>query len=109
MKNSAVALDIALNALGNVRLQGTLRVRDVNKLRDVIETYPGSPATSFDMTGVTDVDDGAAQALKAALDGIGGGTGPGFSIRVCAGKLADALRSAGFGGAGRYHLSVREC
>jgi hypothetical protein len=78
MKNSAVVLDIALNALGNVRLQGTLRVRDVNKLRDVIETDPGSPATSF-------------------------------SIRVCAGKVADALKSAGFGGAGRYHLSVREC
>jgi hypothetical protein len=109
MKNSAVALDISLNALGNVRLQGTLRVRDLNKLRDVIETYPGSPATSFDMTGVKDVDDGAAQALRTALDAIGSDTALGFSIRVCTGKVADALKSAGFGAASRYHLSVREC
>ncbi|SRR6266545_5645867 len=109
MKNSAVALDIALKTLGNVRLQGTLRVRDVNKLSDVILTYPGSPATSFDMTGVAGVDPDAATALKAALDAIAGETGSTFSIRVCAGVVADALKAAGFAAGGRYHLTVREC
>ncbi len=109
MKNLSMALDIALKTLGNVKLQGTLRMRDVNKLRDVILTYPGSPATSFDMTGVTGVDPGAALALKAALDALAGETGSTFSIRVCAGVVADALKDAGFGTVGRYHLTVREC
>jgi hypothetical protein len=109
MKNSVVALNIALNTLGNVKLQGTLHLRDVAKLRDVILTYPGSPATSFDMTGVSGVDPGAASALKGALDAIGGEMGSDFSIRACAGTVADALKAAGFGAGGRCYLSVREC
>lgn len=109
MKNSAVALDIALKSLGTVRLQGTLREKDVLKLRDVIVTYPGTPAKSFDMTGVTAVDAGAAAALMKALDGIAAETVSAFSIRVCAGEVADALRAAGFGPGSRYRLSVREC
>ncbi len=109
MKNSAVALDIALKTLGNVRLQGTLRVRDVNKLSDVILTYPGSPATSFDMTGVAGVDPDAATALKAALDASPERPDRRSTIRVCAGVVADALKAAGFTAGGRYHLTVREC
>jgi hypothetical protein len=111
MKNLAVALDIALRSLGNVKLQGTLRLRDVGKLRDVILTYPGTPATSLDMVEVTSVDPEAASALKAALDAVVGpaGSGPGLSIRVCAGDVADALKAAGFAGKGFYSLSVREC
>lgn len=109
MKNSAVALDIALETLGTVTLQGSLRVQDVNKLRDVILTYPGSPATSFDMTGVRTVDPEAASALKEALDAIAAETVSILSIRVCAGAVADALVAAGFGAGGRYRMSVREC
>src|SRR5712691_10452098 len=109
MKNSAVPLNITLDTLGNVKLQGWLRLKDVEKLRDVILTYPGSPATSFDMTGVTDVDPGAAAVLRAALDTIASEASSAFSIRVCAGPVADALKAAGFGDKGRYHLSVREC
>lgn len=110
MNNLAVALDIALKTLGNVKLHGTLRMRDVGKLRDVILTYPGTPATSLDMLEVTAVDPDAASALKAALDAVAG-EAPGLtlSIRVCAGPVAEALKAVGFGERGRYILNVREC
>jgi hypothetical protein len=111
MNNLAVPLDIVLETLGNVKLQGTLRMRDVGKLRDVILTYPGTPASSLDMTAVTAVDPDAANALKAALDALGGNSesGPVLSLRLCAGPVAEALKAAGFGEKGRYNLSVREC
>jgi hypothetical protein len=111
MKNLAVAIDIVLETLGKVKLQGTLRVRDVGKLREVILTYPGTPATSLDMVEVTSIDPEAATALKSALDAMAGdaGSGPVLSLRVCAGPVADALKAAGFGEKGRYNLSVREC
>jgi hypothetical protein len=111
MKNLAVALDIALHSLGNVKVYGTLRVRDVGKLRDVILTYPGTPATSLDMLEVTAVDPDAASALKAALDAMAGdaAAGPKLSIRVCAGPVAEALKAVGFSERGLYILNVREC
>jgi hypothetical protein len=111
MKNLAVALDIALMSLGNVKLHGTLRMRDVGKLREVILTYPGTPATSLDMVEVTAVDADAASALKAALDALAGEAASGLmlSIRVCAGPVADAMKAVGFNQKGPYALSVREC
>jgi hypothetical protein len=84
-----------------------MRVRDVDELRDVILTYPGTPATTFDMTGVTAAEPEAGVALKKALDAIAGGEGSSLSIRLCQGELADVLRAAGFGPGTRYHLSVR--
>jgi predicted LPLAT superfamily acyltransferase len=111
MKNLAVVLDIALKTQGNVKLHGTLRMRDVGKLRDVILTYPGTPATSLDMLEVTAVDTDAALALKAALDAMAGDPASGLmlSIRVCAGPVADAMKAVGFSERGPYALSVREC
>ncbi|MGH2555615.1 MAG: hypothetical protein ACRDHO_07865 [Actinomycetota bacterium] len=106
-----MALDIALKTPGSVKLQGTLRLRDVGKLRDVILTYPGTPATSLDMLEVTAVDADAASALKAALDAMAGDAASGLmlTIRVCAGPVAEAMKAVGFSQKGPYALNVREC